>query len=443
MTRSLLLLLMVAVAAGCGKKGPPLAPIIRIPDSVQKITATRMGNDVFVTFALPATNIDKSLPMDLGRIDVYGYTGRVAPGRARWGELGTVVATIEIPQPPEPDPAVSEKTAAAPGPPLPGGWLPGGEVTILDTLTPDEMVQGPLPPVEPRRDRELLPIVEPVGPPPPLRRFYIAIPFSTRGRNGPPGGQAELVLGPLPDAPTDLKAAYTRNGVSLTWEPSGGLLGFILNRALPPEPQPFIPAQQAPRVVTPVRAVPDAVAVLPSGPTTYNVYREAAADPFALPLKIEGLAGSTRPPVPMNDKPLEATTASDADVDFGRPRCYVVRAQRGAIMSEPSPPACFVPVDVFPPPTPSGLAAVASEGGITLIWEPIADPDIGGYLVLRREPGSATLRQLNDRPVREARYRDTTVQSGARYLYSVVAVDSQLPLPNVSAESERVEETAP
>ena len=54
----------------------------------------------------------------------------------------------------------------------------------------------------------------------------------------------------------------------------------------------------------------------------------------------------------------------------------------------------------------------------------------------------ATLRQLTPTPLAEARYRDTSVEPGKRYIYSVVAVDTQVPLPNISAESERVEETA-
>ena len=71
-----------------------------------------------------------------------------------------------------------------------------------------------------------------------------------------------------------------------------------------------------------------------------------------------------------------------------------------------------------------------------------AEFDLGGYLVLRREAGDATLRQLTDTPIGDARYRDATAQPGTRYTYSVVAVDTQLPLPNVSAQSELVEETS-
>ena len=111
-------------------------------------------------------------------------------------------------------------------------------------------------------------------------------------------------------------------------------------------------------------------------------------------------------------------------------------------MSDAVAAVCVTPVDMFPPAAPAGLAAVPSEGGISLIWEPNTELDLGGYLVLRREAGDATLRQLTATPIAEARYRDTDVKPGTRYIYSVVAVDTRLPLPNVSAHSAPVEETA-
>jgi hypothetical protein len=149
-------------------------------------------------------------------------------------------------------------------------------------------------------------------------------------------------------------------------------------------------------------------------------------------------------PVPVNPSPLSTMAATD-DIEFGRHRCYTVRAVRGAApraVSEPSSPVCITAIDVFAPVAPASLAAVPSEGGISLIWEPNSEIDLGGYLVLRGEPGDATLRQLTHTPVVEARYRDTDVRPGTRYVYAVVALDTQLPLPNASDVSERVEETA-
>jgi hypothetical protein len=101
-----------------------------------------------------------------------------------------------------------------------------------------------------------------------------------------------------------------------------------------------------------------------------------------------------------------------------------------------------VPVDDVAPEAPSGLQTLSSEGAITLIWVPNAEPDVAGYLVLRGEAGDATLTPLTDTVVTEARFTDSTVKPGVRYVYAVQAIDTRLPRPNVSAESARVEDTA-
>jgi hypothetical protein len=76
------------------------------------------------------------------------------------------------------------------------------------------------------------------------------------------------------------------------------------------------------------------------------------------------------------------------------------------------------------------------------MWEPNAEPDVAGYLILRGEAGDATLTPVTDTVVTEARFTDRTVRPGVRYVYAVQAIDSRLPRPNVSLESARVEETA-
>jgi fibronectin type 3 domain-containing protein len=129
-----------------------------------------------------------------------------------------------------------------------------------------------------------------------------------------------------------------------------------------------------------------------------------------------------------------------------RERCYTIRAVRGsgerAVEGEASERVCVMPTDDFPPAAPVGLQATSGEGAITLIWEPNAEPDLAGYLVLRGEVGDATLSPLTDVVITEARFTDRTVRPGVRYVYAVQAIDTRLPKPNVSAESARAEETA-
>jgi hypothetical protein len=433
-------MLVCFVAAGCGKKGPPLAPIVRIPSAVATIQAQRVGSDAFITLAIPNTNIDRSVPVDVVRVEVYGYTGRRPPPPARWVEFGELVASIPVIPPPPLDAPPAETTPIDPS----KGALTGTMVTVLDRLSGEKLVQGKVEEAPARGGRTPTPVATPPVPEPDvLRRFYSAVAFSARGRPGPPSQNAEFPLTETPDAPGVVVATYSETMVAVQWAPSGGIVGFLFNSALPPEDPPLNESLEP--IVQPPATAAAPVDTLPSGPVKYNVYRELEPDPFAPPDSTGRLPWAETRPAPINAAPLDAMTFSDS-VEFNRERCYIVRAVRGTppntVEGDGSMPNCFMPVDMFPPAPPVRLVAVADEGGISLIWEPNAEPDIGGYLILRGEPTDATLQPLTPTPVTEARFRDTHVTAGKKYIYAVVALDSRLPFGNISAESNRVEETA-
>ena len=430
--------LALLAAAGCGRRGPPLEPFVFIPDAVGQIGARRAGDEVYVTLTVPAQNIDGSLPIAIDRIEVYGYTGVTPPPQARWVELGTRVATVPVVVP-EPD------VAAVPTPRVgqTGPARPTEAVVVRDILSPDQLVQGPivdLAPVRPapavRAERAA------VGAPRVLQRFYTAFAFDPRGRPGPPGAVAQFAVEEPPPAPPIVRATYTASTLELAWTPSGGLLGYLLDRGRPPE--------LSPRGVRPLPSAPGAAAAMPA-PTRYNVYLAPAAQTTA-PARPAGPGdpaggGSWRAvvPAPLNTASV-AEPAFSEPVQFGVERCYVVRAARGtgaeAVESAPSAQLCLTPEDVFPPAAPTGLAAVPTAGRVDLIWTPNTEADLGGYMILRGGAGEAVLQPLTETPVREARFLDDNVATGVRYQYAVIAVDMRQPAPNRSIESERVEATA-
>lgn len=399
--------LIVVVVSGCGKKGSPLPPFVRVPGAVGQFTAHRIGDDVILTLTLPVQNVDESIPVSLGRVDVYVYTARTAPPPARFMEVGRLVGKIEPASAPSAVPAVR------------------------DTLTPEKLVEGP--PLRSLAPASTLPSPSRDASRAPLKRFYMAVPFSDRGRPGPPSQVLEVPLTSLPDAPVGLRASYSAEAVTLRWDPSGGLLGFLLDLA------PLPPA-------TPLDDGPPAAesGALPAGPTRYNIYRE-------IPGQSDSKDARETAPVaalvtPVNPMPLDGFSFTDPLQNDSRRRCYAVSAVRGgrarAVEGHPSESTCVTPVDVFPPAPPTGVSPIAVEGAISLVWEANSERDLQGYLVLRGEEGSEMLMRITNEVVKETRYTDQNVRSGVRYVYAVVAVDSQSPQPNVSAESERVEVTA-
>ena len=140
--------------------------------------------------------------------------------------------------------------------------------------------------------------------------------------------------------------------------------------------------------------------------------------------------------------PLEAA-AFDAPVEFGKARCFVVRAvDRTAtvsIIGPASSPVCVTPVDRFAPVAPTGLLAVPADGAIEVVWSRSSAPDLAGYVVLRRDDPNGTLQRLTPAPIAETTYRDQSVRSGVTYEYAVIAIDKT---GNESGPSNRQSATA-
>jgi hypothetical protein len=310
----------------------------------------------------------------------------------------------------------------------------GATVTVKDTLVTEAFVPRSVAALPAPPSRTALPTRP--APPGVLRRFYVTLAYSDRGRPGPPSAPVELPLTAIPEAPSGLQVEYTADATVLSWQPSGGLLGFLLDSPMPPE---GLPDEDSPQL-------PADPLALPPGPTRYHVYRTQAPDPLVLPPPAASTpAGTVAVPRPITPAPVDELTFTDS-VEFDRERCYEVRAVRGfgpdAAESAPTERRCLMPVDVFAPEAPVNLATVVRPGAIDLIWESSPDADVWGYVVLRGAPGDATLQPLNTTPVIETQFTDTTVTAGTRYVYAVLAVDSRLPVPNISAESARIEETA-
>jgi len=99
--------------------------------------------------------------------------------------------------------------------------------------------------------------------------------------------------------------------------------------------------------------------------------------------------------------------------------------------------------DVFPPAVPSGLQAVFSSVGqkpfIDLTWAPNTESDLAAYIVYRRSEGSS-FAVVSAGPVKAPAWRDNDVQPGKTYYYTVAAIDVR---GNQSAQSAPAEETVP
>ena len=380
----------------------------------------------------------------------------------------------------------------------------GTTVTVTETLTPATMeptklrreLRPPLiaPSESPASTTPLeMPMVGPVLHLQRLRRFYLVYSVNHRGDRGTPSPKFAVPFDVVPPSPSGTRIAIKNNSIEVSWALPDGAPRWINAPILvpvpvwppfylmfpPPAPPAPPPPPPAPGTIvagvtsasTPPVKVPDfetgKLALLPSAPRgsllpvspLYNVYRvqrgQHASVPAGAPVEF---------PLPLNDKPLTDPIFVDAKLEYGQEVCYQVRTvntvgmtavpflvaapaapagggRAAPVESEPSPIACIVPIDTEPPPPPTSLAAVASAGAISLIWNAVEAPDLAGYIVLRSQGAQGAMTPLFTTPIHETTYRDTTVAPGVRYAYVVIAVDTATP-PNKSPASNRVEETA-
>ena len=398
--------------AACGKKGPPLAPLVKLPVAPADLAAERRGNTVDLSFTVPGANTDGTRPANVARADVYAITAPVTVpplSDANLLKFGTKVGGVEVKAPRDPnltadadDPA--DEVEAPEGPGLDQSAI----ARIKEPLTRDMLT-----PVAVPRDRNDPPAPIETGPEGPLLgppaavavRTYVAFGTSARGRKGPLSKRVTVPLVPPPPPPAGATITYDETGITLTWPPAGAAASAA------PGGDEVLPS----RLIGPTRP-----------PITYNVYDTTIPNAA----------------VRLTAKPLDVPTYADGRIVWGEKRCYTVVAAEtvgaATIESEPPPPTCETLVDTFPPAAPKGINAIASEGAINLIWEPNAEKDLAGYIVLRGVQPTELLEPITPAPIVEPSFKDE-VKPGVAYVYAVKAVDKA---GNLSRLSERVVETA-
>lgn len=209
----LLLVLATLVLAGCGKKGPPVAPERRVPAVVSGLSAVVEGSTVVLTWSNPATRADGTRMRDLTTVRVYrredAGDGEPKPALLSWGKVVGYdeIAVIRLAQP---DPATVE----------------GARVTWVD--------------------REKLTLGR--------RYVYVVTAVDSIGRSSPPSPRLVVPFGAAPRPPERLTASPGEGQVRLAWSatallvdgsPAPPTLGYEVLRA-PSAAGPFGPITPEP-----------------------------------------------------------------------------------------------------------------------------------------------------------------------------------------------------
>lgn len=255
------------------------------------------------------------------------------------------------------------------------------------------------------------------GPPRPL--IYRLEFFNPAHRSAGLSDPVFAAAGSAPPEVEDLRAEGSRRGILLRWkpDPTAAKAEVLLRReVLGPPLQPSRGGPRPPKKGAPAKP-PQPVAEPPG--TVWLQTHAGGSGPIA----------------------SQSSTLDDSAVP-GQTYSYVAQRRLHLqlaghaieMQSELSAPAVLRLGDTFPPPAPTGLTAagfnVDGHYAIDLIWEPVNDPGVVGYIVTRTAVDAAgaaigSPTTLTAPPVDTPALHDATPVSSQRYRYEVVAVDAK------------------
>jgi predicted phage tail protein len=151
---------------------------------------------------------------------------------------------------------------------------------------------------------------------------------------------------------------------------------------------------------------------------------------------------------PLNDALVSGTQYQDKNYKPGETYHYVVRSvslgtEGAQVESLNSNVVSVSPRDIFPPSAPASITVAAAPGRLSIFFPANPEGDIAGYNIYRStDPDLPPARwvKLNATLLTKTTFQDEKVESGRRYYYYLVAVDTA---GNLSPRSEVVSETVP
>jgi hypothetical protein len=356
---SLLLSFVLLTLFSCGRKGPILPPLIRIPQPIVDLEVRQIGEKIFLQWKNPMSYTDDSLLTENREVEIWLFSAdkdsddaKRPPGKDDFDSRAELLKTLGMVHESSDDEEKDEEESLS----LPVEFIyPLQDEKVFfvcDKIYKEEVHYK---------------FKEKEG----FTKVYI---FSLRIKDGRKISVFSDVLTFMPEVvsqpPINLRAEVFEDRIELSWD------------------APKTDINQSSRPVF----------------EGYNIYRRSE----------ENKARKR------NSTPLKKNIFEEKSFKFGTGYSFFIRT---SFESADSIIIEVKPADIFPPKAPSALISIAGSKLISLSWESNKENDLAGYRIWRRLEGESDFSLLASELFLESNFNDTKLEKGQKYEYMVTAVD--------------------
>lgn len=366
------LVLLVVLAAACGKRGDPHPPVPIIPKATTDLTVQQRGSRIVLTWGYPALTTAGQKLATFRRITVYRYAENL-PVEQPAKEAGKNILPGDVDTT---QPLALQQFSKVPGlSPVQFNRLKQRVDAIEYAKLPEATTGAKLsyedtPPFHTTDGR-------------PVRLNY-AVVTEGQGTRSDVSNVVTIVPLDVPLSPSNVAGALKPEGIVLTWD----------------APTKSATSDEKPHLIG------------------YDIYR------FQHGGTVDDLA------TPINPAPVTQTTYTDTP-PYGAFDYYVTAVVLASprIESDPSAAATATFKDIQPPPPPKTVNTLVEPKGIRVLWDAVDAPDLAGYKVYRMEGvGHPPTKELGPilftkEPIKATNFFDPIADPGIEYYYLITSVD--------------------
>ena len=428
----LVVILSIVYLYGCGRKGPILAPLKKIPEPVIQLAVSQAGWDLNLKWRNPTSYIDGNPLPETTELELWMFSASdpADPAKLKAASKTDKKSASSLKTVTDPEKSKTEAT-----PPAKKDDTKKEETKEEKTST---VASGQSVAAKPSRDETSL-FTENVD-------YPTGEDFEDRGERikvfQNPSAEPSSVEPALPiefthtlKSPVDLTMGYA---FALRVKSGKKISAFSEVVTIEPEavsvpPPSFIVSLQKDRIgltwEAPKSNIDDSSPAVLIG---YNIYREDLIEDKETPLGEKTASEGTevsllRESVRINPSIWTQPVYEDVNFEWNLAYRYTVRTvfMEGSFRFESgdSIPVEITAADVFPPSAPTGLVTVVGDGLVSISWESVADTDVAGYRIWRKSLEEEDFVLLTKDPVGGNNYSDENVKLNNDYLYAVTAVD--------------------